>query len=226
MLKEDRRVRIICGHYGSGKTEFAVNYAVKLAAEGGHPMLADIDVINPYFRSRERSAELEKLGVRVAASSTSATSLDLPSISAGVYSAFDDHSTDAVIDIGGDKGGITVLNRFSDHFSSPAEYDLFFIINAYREATKNASQITDYIDIFENTCGLKVSGLINNTHMLKSTVADDIINGYRLAFKVSEKTGIPLRYNSGMSGLYEKLPEEIKSRFFPMELFMRDDWMS
>lgn len=226
MIKDDRRVRIICGHYGSGKTEFAVNYAVKLAEAGGNPVLADIDVINPYFRSRERTAELEALGIRVAASSTKAVSLDLPAISSGVYSVFDDRNTNAVLDVGGDKGGITVLNRFSDHFSHPEEYDLFLVINAYREATREVSQIIEYIDIFENTCGLKVSGLINNTHMLKSTTAADLITGFKLASEVSEKTGIPLKYNSGLRALEAELPVEVKTDFFSIDLFLREEWMS
>ena len=99
-MNEDRRVRIICGHYGSGKTEIAVNYAVKLAEAGQNPSLADIDVINPYFRSRERALELEQLGIRVIAGSIDASAIDLPAISAGVYSVFDNRSAPAVVDLG------------------------------------------------------------------------------------------------------------------------------
>ena len=225
-MNEDRRVRIICGHYGSGKTEIAVNYAVKLAEAGQNPSLADIDVINPYFRSRERALELEQLGIRVIAGSIDASAIDLPAISAGVYSVFDNRNAPAVVDLGGDKGGVTVLKRFSDHFSNPEEYDLFLVVNANRPSTSNAGQVLEYVKQFESGCGLKITGMINNTHMLKSTTADDIIKGYRLSMEAAQIAGIPVRYNAGLRRLEEELPEEIKKDFFPIDLFMRDDWMS
>ncbi len=226
MIENDRRVRIISGHYGSGKTEFAVNYAVKLAETGRTPVLADIDVINPYFRSRERIRMLEDHGVRVVADTVNTSLIDVPAISAEVYTVFDRHDSDAVIDAGGGRAGIAVLKRFSDHFSNPEEYDFFLVINANRPETRSPAQIIEYIKSFENTCGLKVSGLINNTHMLRSTTAADIVSGYSLSVEVSEMTGIPLRYNAGLEKLEDELPEEIRKNFFPIELFMRDEWMS
>ena len=226
MIDNDRRVRIICGHYGCGKTEIAVNYALKLAETGKNPVLADIDVINPYFRSRERSEFLEKSGVKVIASSINASAIDVPAISAGVYSVFDDKTRDAVLDVGGDHAGINVLKRFSDHYSSSDEYDLFFVLNANRPGTSGADEVLKYIQSFQDTSGLSVTGLINNTHMLKSTAADDIIRGYLLAEKVSSESGIPVRYNTGLAELKDSLPDDVKKIFFPLKLYMRDDWMS
>ncbi len=226
LVQNDKRVRIISGHYGSGKTEFAVNYAVKLAESGRNPVLADIDVINPYFRSRETAAVLKEMGIDVIASSTDATALSVPAISARVFSVFDDKSRDAVLDVGGEQNGITVLNRFSDHFDKTEEYDFFIVINAYRQATSDASQVEDYIRSFEEICGLSVSGLINNTHMLKSTTAADVICGFNLAVEVSDKTGIPLKYSTGLSMLEAGLPDEIRADFFPLKLYMREDWMT
>ena len=225
-MEEDRRVRIICGHYGSGKTEIAVNYAVRLAEAGLKPVLADIDVINPYFRSRERSTELEQKGVRLIAGSIDASGMDLPAISAGVYSVFDDESHPAVVDLGGDDGGVTVLKRFSDHFSRPEDYDLLMVINANRPSTTRPEQISEFVKGFEDICGLKVSGFINNTHMLKSTGIEDIVKGCRLAEEASGLTGIPLRYNAGLRHLENDLPDDIKRIFFPIDLYMRDEWMS
>lgn len=226
MIENDRRVRIISGHYGSGKTEFAVNYAVKLAEKGGNPALADIDIINPYFRSREQASALEKLGIRVISSSINAPGVAAPAISADVYSVFDNRSSDAVVDVGGDEAGARVLSRFADHFTHPEEYDLFFVINAYRPATETAGQVEAFIESIEKGSRLKVSGLINTTHMLKSTSADDLIRGWELSTQVSERTGIPLKYNVGLSRLIDEIPDDIKMNFFPIELYMRDEWMS
>lgn len=226
MIADDKRVRIICGHYGSGKTEFAVNYAMRLAESGVSPLLADIDVINPYFRSRERAEILEEQGIRLIAGSINASAIDVPAISAGVNAVFDDRGSDAVVDLGGDQAGVSVLKSFSDHFSDTEDYDLLFIINANRPSTERIEQVVDYVKLFEKTCGIRVSGLINNTHMLKSTTIKDLIKGYELSMKVSENTGIPLLYNAGLRQLEKSLSDEIRALFFPIDLFMRDDWMS
>ena len=226
MIEDDRRVRIIAGHYGSGKTEFAVNYAVKLAELGLKPVLADIDIINPYFRSRDRTEELEALGVKVIGSSVFAPAVDVPAVTSEVYSVFDNREVPAVLDVGGDRAGTDVLRRFSDHFKHPEEYDLFFVVNAYRPGTSTAAKVIDYIKSIEDSCGLEVSGLINTTHMLKSTTSEDLVAGERLALRVSESTGIPLRYNAGIESLADQIPLEMKNNFFPLRLYMRDEWMS
>ena len=224
MITDDRRVRIICGHYGCGKTEFAVNYAVKLAEAGYNPLLADIDVINPYFRSREQAEYLEKLGVSVVSSSINASAIDVQAISAGVYSAFDSNRH-AVIDVGGDRAGMSVLKRFSDHFND-SELDLLFVINVFRQEVSEPSKIIDYINSFQEISGLSVTGLINNSHMLKSTTADILIRGQQVSDEVSSLTGIPVLYHSGMADLKNSLPDGIRAKFFPLNLYMRDDWMS
>jgi MinD-like ATPase involved in chromosome partitioning or flagellar assembly len=143
-------VRIISGHYGSGKTEIAVNYAFKLAEMGRNPVLADLDIINPYFRSRERFKALEERGVKLIGSSIKAPGVDVPALSAEVYSVFDNRSLEAVVDVGGDKAGADVLKRFSDHFSNPEEYDLFIVINAYRPSTRTVRQIEEYIKMVDS----------------------------------------------------------------------------
>jgi hypothetical protein len=226
LIDNDRRVRIISGHYGSGKTEFAVNYVVKLAEKGGNPVLADLDIINPYFRSREKAKELQKLGVRVIGSSINAPAVAAPAVSAEINTVFDNRAVEAVIDVGGDEAGAKVISRFAAHFSHPEEYDLFVVINANRPATRTVVQVEQYIDSIEKGSGLNVTGLINTTHMLKSTSPDDLIRGWELSKKVSERTGIPVRYNVGLSRLINEIPNDIKMNFFPIELYMRDEWMS
>ncbi len=225
MIVRDRRVRIISGFYGSGKTEFSVNYAVKLVNMNRNPVLADIDILNPYFRSRERESELSQLGVRVIAGSVNAPAVDVPAVSSGVYSIFDGDE-DAVIDVGGDRAGAEVLSLFSDRFNNPDDYDLFFLINANRPQTANPAAVIDCLRGIESACGLPVTGLINNTHMLKSTQVRDILKGYDLAVEVSRKTGIPLRYNSGLREFELEIPDGLEGEFFPVDLYMREAWMS
>lgn len=220
----DKRIRIIIGHYGSGKTEFSVNYAVKLAEKGRKVGLVDLDVINPYFRSREKTALLYDLGVRVIGSNLEGNSLDIPAISGEAATPLQDTSYDAILDVGGDPAGARTLGRYFPILKD-GEYDMFFILNANRPETQTVDKALEYIAKIEATARAKVTGIVNNTHMLKATSAEDVIRGYELAVLVSEATGIPLRYNSCMERLIEELPDKIMTNIFPIKLFMREEWM-
>ncbi|MDY0256352.1 ATP-binding protein [Gudongella oleilytica] len=223
-MKNDKRIRIVIGHYGSGKTEFSVNYAVKLAKMGRKVGLVDLDVINPYFRSREKTALLAEIGIKVVGSNLEGNALDVPAISGEAATPLQDKSYDAILDVGGDPAGARALGRYFPILRD-GEYDMFFVLNANRPETQSVEKAMEYIAKIEATARAKVTGIVNNTHMLKATSAEDVIRGYDLAVKVSEATGIPLRYNSCLESLADKLPDEVKTNVFPIQLYMREEWM-
>ena len=223
-MKNDKRIRIVIGHYGSGKTEFSVNYAVKLAKMGRKVGLVDLDVINPYFRSREKTALLAEHGIKVVGSNLEGNALDVPAISGEAATPLQDKSYDAILDVGGDPAGARALGRYFPILRD-GEYDMFFVLNANRPETQSVEKAMEYIAKIEATARAKVTGIVNNTHLLKATSAEDVIRGYDLAVKVSEATGIPLRYNSCLEGLAEELPDEVKTNVFPIQLYMREEWM-
>lgn len=220
----DKRIRIVIGHYGSGKTEFSVNYAVKLARLGRKVGLVDLDVVNPYFRSREKTELLKEMGIRVIGSNLKGNALDLPAISGEASTPIQDKSFDAVLDVGGDPAGARTLGRYFP-ILVPGEYDMFFVLNANRPETQTVEMALEFISKIEATARAKVTGIVNNTHMLKETTIEDVIRGYELAVKVSEVSGLPIRYNVCLSSLADKLPDEIRTNVFPIELFMREEWM-
>ena len=224
MILDDKRVRIVIGHYGSGKTEFSINYAVKLAELGKKVALVDLDVVNLYFRSREKQSVLEKMGIRVIGSSIQGSGLDLPAISAAVETPLQDKSYEAVLDIGGDPAGARALGRYVN-FLENSEYDMFFVLNAYRPETQNLEDVKGYIKRIEDTARAHVTGIVNNTHMRKSTRVEDVVNGYNLAKEVSDDTGLPIIYNVCLESLVEALPKEIRANVFPIKLYMREEWM-
>lgn len=223
-MKNDKRVRIVIGHYGSGKTEFSLNYVTKLANLDKKTMLVDLDVVNLYFRSREKAKELTNMGIKVIGGSINSSAIDIPTIPGEVVTAFQDKSYDAVLDVGGDPAGARTLGRYVEYLTE-GNYDMFFVLNANRPETQTVEKTIEYMTMIEDTARAKVTGIVNNTHMLKSTSIDDVLKGYKLALEVSEVTGVPLRYNVVLEDLASQLPQDLKGEIFTIELMMREEWM-
>ena len=223
-MNNDKRVRIVIGHYGSGKTEFSLNYVTKLAKMNKKAMLVDLDVVNLYFRSREKADKLTNMGIKVIGGSINASAIDIPTIPGEVLTAFQDKSYDAVLDVGGDPAGARTLGRYVDYLTE-GNYDMFFVLNANRPETQTVEKAIEYMTRIEDTARAKVTGIVNNTHMLKDTSIDDVLKGYQLSLKVSEETGVPLRYNVVLEDLVSELPQGLKGEIYPIELIMREEWM-
>ena len=150
MLTEDKRIRIIVGHYGSGKSEFAINYALQLRNITNDKIaLSDLDVVNVYFRSREQEKMLESNNIHTIHSSINANALDLPAISAEITTPIRDGKYNYIIDVGGDSIGAKVLGRFSKDIKM-TDYDMLFVINGNREKTQTVEEIIRYIKEIEN----------------------------------------------------------------------------
>lgn len=223
-MLNDKRIRIIIGHYGSGKTEFAVNYAMKLVAAGRQTALADMDIVNPYFRSREKAEMMEALGIRVISGNRGHhANQDLPMVSADVLAPLQDSAYSLVMDVGGNAVGARVIAQFHSYFK-PGAYDMFCVVNRYREDTANLDGVLYQLRTIEATVGAPVTGLINNTHLLRETSVQDVLYGQELVEAVSAKTGLPIRYVSALETVAAQLPAGLQGEIFPMKLYMREDW--
>ena len=222
----DKRLVIIIGHYGSGKTEFAVNYAVKMKEIYENVSIADLDIVNPYFRTREKREFLESIGVKVYDSSIRNTSIDIPALPAELAGVILNQNIRSIIDVGGDPVGAKVLSRYADQIKS-TEYDMFYVINGNRPETSTVEGVIKYLKMIEATSRLKVTGLINNTHLLKQTTVEDVEFGHELNKKISWETDIPIRYEAVMKETADKIKNlEIIEKLFPINLYMREEWMS
>jgi len=224
MLK-DKRIRIICGHYGSGKTEFSINYSLALKKVEEKVAIADMDIVNPYFRSREKAEFLRAQGLKVIYSSIEGTALDIPAVTGEVGTLINNDNWNFILDVGGDNVGARALGRYYETIKAH-EYDLFFVINGYRPETSNVEDTITHLKAIESTTGLKVSGLINNTHMMKHTTLEDVLMGQKLAEDVSMELNIPIKYISCIEEVAKELPQELKEKCIIASLIMRDSWMS
>ena len=216
------RISVITGHYGTGKTELAVNLALALAAEGQRVMLADLDIVNPYFRSRERRPQLEAAGVRVISSSQACSDADVPALPAELLAILENRDVLGVLDIGGDPVGARVLARFQPKIVRE-DYQLIYVLNANRPEVRAPEDAVSYLRSIEAITGLTCSGLVNNTHLCGETTPDQIRKGAALAEEVSRRTEIPILCHTAETRF---LPDvsDLREPVFPIAINMKKPW--
>ena len=185
-----KQINVFVGHYGSGKTEVAVNFAIKNKVD----LIADLDTVNPYFRTNDAKEVLEKENIRVVAPYYAGTNVDLPSLPPDVYAAFTGDKT-AVLDIGGDDDGAAVLGRFKNYITEENTED-YFVVNVLRPETDTAEKIIEMIEAVEYASRLKVTSLINNSNLMEETEYSHIEKGEAIVKKVSEMKNIPFFGNT------------------------------
>ncbi len=214
------RLTLVTGHYGTGKTEFSVNLALALAREGAPVALADLDIVNPYFRSRERRELLEAAGVRLIATSQALANADVPALPAELHAVLEDRTVRGVLDIGGDPSGARVLARYRPRIVRE-DYQLLYIVNAARPEVRTAERSVEVLRAIEAVTGLACTGLVNNTHLCGETTAEDIRQGAALAEEVSRRTNIPVLYHIAEARFQDQLRD---LPLFPIHIQMKKPW--
>lgn len=195
-MSDIKRVNIFCGHYGSGKTNLAINYAVYLKEKGLDVSIADIDIVNPYFRTKDSENELKEKGIDVISLPFANTNVDLPALPAEVYSLVQNKSRYAVFDVGGDDRGAYALGRYVPSILEENNYNMFFVANFYRPLTKTAEEAVEVMREIEEAGKIKFTGVINNSNLGEETKAEDVIRTFEKAEKLCEISGLPLEFTS------------------------------
>lgn len=215
-----KKINIVTGHYGSGKTEFAINYALRLKDKFGTSVICDMDIVNPYFRTNDAVEYLKNNSVSVIAPEFANTNLDLPSLPSEIISVFSPDSPPSVLDVGGDDDGAIALGQFHPYISKE-DYEMFFVINALRPDTSSAESILKLAKDIEYASRCRITSIVNNTNLSYMSSASDILDSFKLINEVSDKMNLKVKYICGKEDILNTLPDDVKDKLFPLKLFMQ-----
>ena len=210
---EYKRLTILCGHYGSGKTNVAVNLAFKLREHHERVTVADLDIVNPYFRTKDSMKEFDERGIRLICSPYANSNVDIPALPQELYSVTDDKGQTVVLDIGGDDRGALALGRLAPQIKVEGDYAMWMVINRYRPLTPDATSTIEVMRAIETACGIPFTGLVNNSNLGEETTADDVLSSMKYADEVAKATGLPLVMTTVKDLLYDELKGQINNVF-------------
>lgn len=208
-MKNFKRLTLLCGHYGSGKTNVAVNLAFYLKEQYNNVVVADLDIVNPYFRTKDSIDDFKARGIELICSEYANTNVDIPALPANMYRLTADKDITAVIDVGGDDRGAYALGRLVPEIKAENNFDMLMVINGYRPLTPDAESTIEVMREIEEACKLKFTGLVNNSNIGEETTAEDIIKSIGYANEVSQASGLPIVMTSVKHELYDGLKNKI-----------------
>ena len=200
------RITVFTGRFGSGKTEIALNYALQLTQQGSSPYLIDLDIVTPYFRTRDKAEELKRLGVRVVAPFAVGQHVDVPAISPQIQGAIEQPTHPVVIDLGGDKQGSRALSQYAP-IVERLEYAMYFVVNPYRPFTDSVHGIREAIAEIQESSRLRVSALVSNPNLMSETSAEIFQRGHQLLQNASRALGLPIAFavtSESLSGTVDR----------------------
>ena len=214
---EHKRLTLFAGHYGSGKTNIAVNYALHLAAEGKPVCIADLDIVNPYFRTVDSARDLEKAGVTLISPQFANSNVDLPALPAEAYRLVQDKSSYAVMDIGGDDRGAYALGRYVPYIKEENDYRMVFVANASRPLTRTPEEALEVMGEIETACGLRFTCIVNNTNLASETTPETLMNSLDYVETLSTLSGLPVWLHTAKADVAAALSGKLHN-VFPLQL--------
>ena len=222
MTMEHKRLTLFAGHYGSGKTNIAVNYALHLAKEGKPVCIADLDIVNPYFRTKDSADALNAAGVTLISPQFANTNVDLPALPAEAYRLVEDKSSYGIMDIGGDDRGAYALGRYVPFMKQENNYRMAFVANCYRPLTRTAEEALEVMREIEAACGLQFTCIVNNSNLGTETTAQTVLDSLEYIQQLSRLSGLPVWLHTargdvaGQLSLPNVLPLRLQERYFDL----------
>ena len=214
---EHKRLTLFAGHYGSGKTNIAVNYALHLAKEGKQVVIADLDIVNPYFRTKDSAKVLEEAGVTLVSPQFANSNVDLPALPAESYRLVQDKSIYGIMDIGGDDRGAYALGRYVPAIQEENNYRMVFVANASRPLTRTPEEALEVMREIEAACGLAFTDIINNTNLASETAPETILNSVSYVEELSRISGLPIFATTAVADVAAELEGKLPN-VLPLQL--------
>ncbi len=218
-----KRVTLFAGHYGSGKTNLAVNFALKMKEQGEQVKIADLDIVNPYFRTKDSAKKLTEAGIELISPAFANTNVDLPALPQEVYKLFSQKDFKAILDIGGDDRGAYALGRYTPSILQENDYEMIFVANFFRPLTRTPQEALEVMREIEGACGIKFTAIINNSNLGKDTTAEVVKNTVKLAEQLSEISRLPVIFTSAETQVAKELdidgilPITLQEKFFDIK---------
>ena len=218
------RVTLFAGHYGSGKTNIAVNYALYLRSLGKRVAVADLDIVNPYFRTKDSQGDLAAAGIRLVSPQFANSNVDLPALPAEAYGLVEDRSEYAILDIGGDDRGAYALGRYAPFIREENDFQMAFVANPYRPLTRTPEEALEVMREIEAAGGLPFTAIVNNANLAHETRPEHVLAAADYMAELSRLSGLPVWMTTaeetvaeGLKGKVEDLlPMSLQAKYFDL----------
>jgi len=214
---------IFTGHFGSGKTEVALNFAKKKATEGKKVTIIDLDIVNPYFRTADAKKMLDENNIRLIASEFANSNLDMPTVAPEVMSVFYSPDSVVIFDVGGDEDGAFALGQYNRFFQKE-NCSMYLVVNTKRPMTSCTDELADMAAVIEQASRLKFTGIVNNTNLGAMTDKNTLLSDYDEIAALEKKIGVPVVMHSGLPVALDGLPKEMQHLAFAMEITIKMPW--
>lgn len=216
-MRQFKRITLLSGHYGSGKTNVAVNMAFDLKRQTPQVAIADLDIVNPYFRAKDSLTALEEAGIRMICSDYANSNVDIPALPPDMYAITDDKTLSTIIDVGGDDRGALALGRLAPQIVAEGDYEMLMVINCYRPLTPDAESTIEVMREIEVAGGIRFTGLVNNSNLGEDTTAEDVLASQSYAEEVAALSGLPIVLTTVREDLGDSLVDKMPG-VYPLRL--------
>lgn len=212
-----KRITLFAGHYGSGKTNIALNYARMLKRSGEKVVIADLDIVNPYFRTKDSAAALQAEGIDLVVSDFANSNVDFPAMPKEIYGLVAERGQKIVMDIGGDDRGALALGRYVPDIRAEDDYEMLAVVNAARPLTQTSADAVEVLREIEAACQLPFTGIVNNTNLGQQTIATTVLESVPYANEVAALMGVPVRFTCATAAIARELEGKIEN-LLPLEI--------
>ena len=220
MFFVEKRLNVIVGHYGSGKTNLAVNMAMDLSSKGIKVAIIDLDIVNPYFRTSDFKEMFDQHGIQLAAPLYARSNLDIPALPPEIKPLLCDENITVIVDVGGDDTGAIALGR-NANLIQRMDYDMFYVINQYRLGTAISQDAVSLLDGIQVASRLRTTQIVNNSNLGTETTARDILTSLPFAEKICQMTGLPL---AATTFWREKAAQLEIPMAYPVQIYVKKPW--